>query len=241
MQPLLYGELVPWYRLLDPPADHLDEAMWFQAAFERTALPRPETLLELGAGGGHTALHLKQSFRCVLTDLSEKMVALSRELNPDCEHVVGDMRTLRLGRTFDVILVHDAVAYMTTEDDLIAAARTAFVHTRPGGAAIFAPDCMRETFREQTELLSGDDGSRSLRCLMWTWDPNPADDTYAVDFGYLLRDGQSMKAVHDRHVEGVFPKATWFRLLQTVGYQVETMRRPLGDDQFDEIFLCRRP
>jgi SAM-dependent methyltransferase len=241
MQPLLYGELVPWYRLLDPPADHLDEAVAFQAAFERTASPRPQTLLELGAGGGHNAFHLKQRFACTLTDLSEEMVRLSRELNPECEHLVGDMRSLRLGRTFDVILVHDAVAYMTKPDDLLAAARTAFVHTRSGGAAIFAPDCLRETFREDTELIAGNDGARSLRCLMWTWDPDPTDDTYTVDFGYLLRDGQNVKAVYDRHVEGVFPRATWFRVLETAGYRVETMARPLGDDNFDEIFLCRRP
>ena len=34
-----------------------------------------------------------------LVDLSEEMLAVSRELNPECEHLQGDMRTLRLGRT----------------------------------------------------------------------------------------------------------------------------------------------
>jgi hypothetical protein len=238
---LLYGDLVPWYRLLDPPADHLEEASCYQAAFERAVSPRPETLLELGAGAGHNALHLKRRFRCTLTDLSEPMLALSRGLNPECEHAAGDMRTLRLGRTFDTVLVHDAVAYMTTEDDLLAAARTAFVHTRPGGAAVFAPDCVRETLREETELLTGDDGARALRGLMWTWDPDPADDTCAVEFALLLRDGDRVQAVHDRHLEGAFPRATWHRLLASAGYRVGTMERPLGDGRFDEVFLCRRP
>ena len=50
------------------------------------------------------------------------------------------MRTLRLQRQFDAVLVHDAVAYMTTRADLAAlVAATAFAHTRPGGAALFAP------------------------------------------------------------------------------------------------------
>ena len=40
MQPLLYRDLVPWYRLVDPPADHLDEAACYQAAFESAASPR---------------------------------------------------------------------------------------------------------------------------------------------------------------------------------------------------------
>jgi len=54
MKPLLYGELVPWYRLVDPPAEHLDEAASYQAALERAALPRPETLLDLGAEAATT-------------------------------------------------------------------------------------------------------------------------------------------------------------------------------------------
>jgi len=33
-----------------------------------------------------------------LTDLSPQMLTMSRELNPECAHVQGDIRTLRLGR-----------------------------------------------------------------------------------------------------------------------------------------------
>lgn len=240
MQPLLYSDLVPFYRLIDPPEDHRDEAASYQAAFER-ALEQPQTLLELGAGAGHNASHLTARFRCTLTDLSEPMLDLSRQLNPQCEHLAGDMRTLRLGRTFDVVLVHDAVAYMTSEPDLAAAIATAFVHTRPGGAAIFAPDCLRETFCESADSSGGTSGTRAVQYLAWQWDPDPSDDTMVVDYAFLLRNGSDLKAVHDRHIEGLFPRATWQRLLTAAGYLVETFPRPLGDDQFDECFLCRRP
>jgi SAM-dependent methyltransferase len=241
MDPLLYGELVAWYRLVDPPEDHLDEAIVFSRAFERVIAPRPETLLELGSGAGHNALHLKEHFRCTLSDLSEPMLGLSRELNPTCEHVAGDMRTLRLGRVFDAVLVHDAITYMTSEDDLRAALTTAFVHTRPGGAAIFAPDAFKETFADHAELLSADDGGRSLRGVMWTWDPDSGDQTCAVDFAFLLREGASVRAVHDHHVEGLFSRLKWQELLTEVGYQTEVMPRPLGGGEHDEIFLGRRP
>lgn len=241
MDPKLYRELVPWYHLVDPPEDHQDEAECFQAAFERVVSPSPQTLLELGSGAGNNGLHLKRRFTCTLAELSEDMLALSRQQNPDCEHVLGDMRTLRLGRTFDVVLVHDAVCYMLTEEDLLAAAQTAFVHTRPGGAAIFAPDAYRETFEDSTETLMEDRGGRSLRALMWTWDPHPEDNTYVVDFAFLLREGDTIKSVHDQHVEGLFSFETWRRVLARAGFQVETIKRPLGDGAFDDIFLCRRP
>lgn len=239
--PALYSDLVPWYHLVDPAEDHLDEADAFEAAYMRAVALTPATLLELGSGAGHNAVHLKRRFRCTLTDVSEPMLSLNRRLNPECEHLLGDMRTLRLGRTFDTVLVHDAVCYMTTEDDLLASARTAFLHTRPGGAAIFAPDCVRETFRETSDVITGDDGTRALRCVAWTWDPDPADSQAVVDFAFLLREGTTITAVHDRHVEGLFSRDTWEGLLASAGYDVETMHRPIGEGAVDDIFLCRRP
>lgn len=242
MRQLLYRELVPWYRLLDPPEDHADEAASYQAALERACSPRAETLLELGSGAGHNALHLKRRFRCTLTDLSEEMLGLSRALNPECEHQLGDMRTLRLGRTFDAVLVHDAVMYMTTLDDLRAVVRTAFAHTRPGGAALFAPDYVRESFREHSVLHATEDGARALRCLDWAWDPDPKDDTFVTEYGFLLRDGDTVTAVHDRHVEGLFARAAWLDVLTGAGYRVELVERPLDEEgETDEVFLCRRP
>ncbi len=240
MKMALYSDLVPWYHLVDPAEDHRDEADAFEAAFTRGAVVPPATLLELGSGAGHNALHMKRRFQCTLTDLSPQMLARSQGLNPECEHVPGDMRTIRLGRTFDTVLVHDAIVYMTSEEDLLAAARTAFVHTAPGGRAVFAPDCVRETFRETSEVISGDDGTRAMRCVAWTWDPDPRDCTANVEFAFLLREGTTVTAVHDRHVEGLFTRATWKRVLASAGYTVATMHRPIGDGEFDDVFLCTR-
>jgi trans-aconitate methyltransferase len=76
----------------------------------------------------------KARFSVVLVDRSPGMLEVSRALNPECDHVEGDMRTVRLGRQFDCVFVHDAVCYMTTEADLRAAIETAYVHCAPGGA-----------------------------------------------------------------------------------------------------------
>src|SRR3972149_1508073 len=61
----------------------------------------PHTVLELGSGGGNNASHMKAHFKLTLVDRSPAMLAVSRALNPECEHLEGDMRTLRLGRGFD--------------------------------------------------------------------------------------------------------------------------------------------
>lgn len=242
----IYHDLTPWYRLLDPPGDHAAEAALYRAAFDRVVAPPAESLLELGSGAGHNALFLKEAYTCTLADPSEPMLGLSRELNPACEHVRGDMRTVRLGRTFDAVLIHDAIVYMHTTEDLRAAAETAYVHLRPGGAAIFAPDCVRETFRESSDDHEGVDGERAMKCLAWMWDPDPSDTQYTVDYAFLLRSGNEVRAVHDRHIEGLFDEATWQRVLSEVGFAVEPLDRPLDPEEkdggyTDRVFLGLRP
>lgn len=237
----IYGDLVDWYPLLDPVDDHAEEVAAFVAALERATSGPRETLLELGSGAGNNAYHAKQRYACTLSDVSRSMLGLSRRLNPECEHITGDMRTLRLDRTFDAVLVHDALVYMTTERALAEAIDTAFTHTRPGGAAVFAADYFAETFQDETQLIEGSDGDRALRCLEWAWDPDPTDTTYRVDYALLLRDGDEVRAVHDQHVEGVFPRATWLRLFRAAGYEPEVFERPIGGGEVDEVFVCRRP
>ena len=141
----IYNEFADWFHLLTHPRDYADEAADYVRLIHG-ALPAARTLLELGAGGGNNASHMKRHFTCTLTDLSPRMLAVSRSINPDCEHIQGDMRELRLGRQFDAVFVHDAVEYMVSLDDLSRAVQTAYVHTRPGGVALFVPDGTSETF-----------------------------------------------------------------------------------------------
>jgi SAM-dependent methyltransferase len=239
----LYSELTPWYRLIDPLEDHEDEAAAYVAGLLGGIEGAAGSLLELGSGAGNNAFYMKRHFRCTLADLSEPMLALSRAINPECEHIVGDMRTLRLDRTFDAVFVHDAVVYLTTEADVLAMAETAYAHTRTGGAALIAPDHLRETLRESTEVIEGADGDRALRCLAWTWDPDPNDTCYTVDYACVLREGTRTRMVHDQHLEGVFSERDWHRMLGAAGFSVETIHRPLGDasnGETDNVFLCRR-
>ena len=239
--PLLYWDLADWFHLLTAPEEYAEEAAVYQDELSRAAASPPETLLELGSGGGNNAFHLKPRFRCTLTDLSPAMLEVSRRINPECEHVAGDMRSLRLGRVFDAVLVHDAVMYLTTEAELRQAMETAFVHCRAGGAVLFAPDCVRESFAPKTDHGGHDGEGRSLRYLEWTWDPDPSDSTYFADFAYLLREGRELRAVSDRHVEGLFPRGTWKRLLEDVGFVLRA-QRPFTDGQdSNELFIVTRP
>ena len=144
-QPRLYRDLADWYPLLTPVADYAEEASFYRRLFETHCQQPPRTLLDLGSGGGHNAAHLKATLTCTLVDLAPAMLELSRRLNPECEHLQGDMRSIRLGRAFDCVLVHDAVSYMASRADLASAIATAFEHTAPGGVASLPLPAPRST------------------------------------------------------------------------------------------------
>lgn len=239
----LYADLAGWWPLISPPDEYTEEAA-FVAALLGSADRPVRTLLELGSGGGHNAVHLKRAVSMTLVDLSADMLTMSRELNPECEHIQGDMRTLRLGRTFDAVFVHDAVEYMTTVDQLRSAMATAFVHCEPGGQVIFMPDHTREIFAPSSGH-GGSDGAdgRAARYLEWTTDPDPADDWVETVYVFVLRDTDgAVDVVHETHRTGLYPRATWLRLLADAGFNATIVTERSDEDRpVRDVFVGRRP
>jgi SAM-dependent methyltransferase len=244
MADVFYGDLAPWWPLISPVEDYQDEALYFRSLFgeHKRGLPQ-RSLLELGSGGGHIASYFAGDFELTLVDLSSSMLEVSRQLNPSAIHVCGDMRTVRLNREFDVVFIHDAIDYMTTETDLQRALMTAFVHLKPGGIAIFVPDDTQGLF-EPGDDSGGSDGEdgRAVRFLEWTIDPDPTDTVVRTDYLFLLRhaDGTTQTATETHHL-GLFPRETWLRVLAEVGFEARRISETTSDDRVPrDVFIATR-
>jgi SAM-dependent methyltransferase len=238
-----YTDLAEWWPLISAPDDYAEEAA--EALRLLRSATRPvRDVLELGSGGGNNALHLKADLDLTLVDLNPEMVEVSKRLNPECVHGVGDMRAVRLGRTFDAVFVHDAIDYMLTEEDLRAAMVTTFEHCRPDGVAVLMPDATAETWEPGTEHGGHDapDG-RAARYLAWDWDPDPSDAEVTTEYAFVLRESDGRTAVvHETHHSGLFPAATWLRLLGEVGFQPRAEIEHTDDDRRPRtIFVAHRP
>ena len=239
----LYSELADWFHLVTHPSEYAGEAAHLIEVVEALCEGPAETLLELGAGGGNTASHLKARFRCTLTDLAPEMLAQSRSLNPDCEHVLGDMRSVRLGRRFDVVLAHDATSYLTREEDVVALAQTAATHLRSGGVALFCVDDTAETFEPGLDSGGFDDpDGRGARYFSWSHPPAPGEMVYPADYVFLLREADgAVRCVHDRHWIGALPRAQWEGVLRGAGLQAlqpDTVD-PFADERV--LFVAQKP
>jgi hypothetical protein len=229
----LYADLVWLYPQVSDRDAYAAEAAQISRAIRRK-LPsiskrRKPTLLELGVGAGHLLSHLTDAFEAVAVDLVPEMLEYSRSINPGVEHVVGDMKTVRLGRMFDATMIHDAIHYMLTEEDLLAAMRTCHAHLQRSGVAVFVPGYVKETFLEgdvSHALRLHADGE--LGYIAQAHDPDPTDDTYQLNFLLPRREGMRIIVEEDRHTCGLFPTATWMRLLDEAGFDARKPRTLSG-------------
>lgn len=241
--PRLYTDLAGWFHLLTDPSDYAEEADFYLATLAHAADRPVATILELGSGGGNNASHMKRHAALTLVDAAPAMLELSQTINPECEHVVGDMRTVRLDRHFDAVFIHDAIGYLTTLEDVRAAIETAAVHLKPGGAVLVAPDHVAETFRPSTSTGGHGDGHRALAYEEKTWDPDPTDTTYVADFTYRLsEEGSEERVIEDRHELGLFPRSAWLEVLDGVGLTASIA--PFDHSEVDytlEVFVGRAP
>jgi len=239
--PRLYYDLAHLWPILSPPEDYVTEAAGIRAVLHETLGPaRPDkrhSILELGTGGGHTLHHLCREFDCVAVDLSEAMLDNARRLNPNVQHHVGDMRTFRMDRTFDAVLVHDAIDYMTTEDDLLVVFATAEAHLRTGGILILAPTEVAETFEDHAvEHDHNVEGELCVTYATYQHDPDPTDTTVESVMVYFLRDHGRLRVEVDRHTLGLFTTDTWMTLLDQAGFDASLRQLTNGQSPHDRQY-----
>ncbi len=244
--PRLYTDLAALWTLVSPPEGYAAEAVHWREALRAHLGEGRHHLLELGVGGGNNLSHLTDDFDATAVDASEAMLVNSRRLNPGVTHHVGDMRSVRLGRTFDAVVIHDAIGYLTSEDDLRRTFETAAAHLRPGGLLVCAPDWYRETFEGPRASLHGPRGSveggPSVTFLEYAYDADPADTTMQVVYVFLVHRGAEVEVVEDRHTLGLFPRGTWLARMEEAGFTVGRRPYPVHADGHEAWLLtgvCR--
>ncbi len=239
----LYTDLAwLWPMWGDPAEEYAHYCRHVTGLIERHAERPPGTLLDIGCGGGKNVFSLKRRFGVTGVDLSPAMLALARDLNPESTFVQGDMRTFRLGRTFDAVLMDDALSYMTCLADLVAALRTASAHLSHGGVLVVTPDVTTETFRQNrtTATPATRTGTRDALDVVFVenvYDPDPADEQYETTVLYLIRDHGQLRIETDHWTMGLFSLDTWRRVLRETGFEVHQGRYDAGEDEYT-VFTC---
>lgn len=238
----LYSDLAWLWPMWGDPATEYAHYCEHVTALVRQYAARPAaSLLDIGCGGGKNVFNLKRDFTVTGLDVSPAMLAQAEALNPECTFVHGDMRTFSLGRTFDAVLVDDAIAHMNCRADVMAALRAAYAHLNPGGVLVVTPDETIETFQQNrtTTTPVARDGVHVV-FLENVYDPDPTDEQYETTIVYLIRDHGSLRMETEHWTMGLFSLDTWRHLLRDTGAHVhEELYRP-GEHVYT-VFACVKP
>lgn len=137
-----FGRYAPYYDLLNREKPYQAEVDYVEGRLRRTSKGL-ETILELGSGTGvHGQILAEKGFQVLGVEQSADMVSIALERgrgrHGQFQCRTGDIRTVRLGRTFDaVISLFHVVSYMTSDEDFDAVVQTAHSHLAAGGIFLF--------------------------------------------------------------------------------------------------------
>lgn len=219
-------------------AEYADYSERVKALINQYAQRPVKTLLNIGCGGGKNVYNLKRRFMVTGLDISQTMLAQAQQLNPDCVFVQADMRDFSLGRTFDAILMDDAISYMCTREDFAAAFRAAHAHLAPGGVLITTPDVTTESFvQNRTQTTTAHRDALEVVFIENVFDPEPRDTTYETTIVYLIREHGRLRIASDHWTLGLFSMDIWRTVLSDTGFAVHENAYSLGEDDYS-IFAC---
>ncbi|UCD17198.1 MAG: methyltransferase domain-containing protein [Candidatus Zixiibacteriota bacterium] len=238
----LYRDLAwTWPLIISPPEEYVEEGGFFTEKIRQYERLKTRTLLDLGCGGGHMDWVMKKDFAITGIDINEPILMEARKLNPEVEYEVGDMRAVRLGKTFDAVMIHDAIAYMQTPEELQAAFLTAYEHLKPNGLVItYCEEWPGHFMQNRSKLRTGSKGKIDYAVLENYYDLDPSDNTYELTFIYLIRREGHLDIQTDRHILGMFPPDEWRRIIRDIGYELiedKFTHSEFPEDEYYPMFL----
>lgn len=231
---IAYNELAWTEDWLADPSGLEGEAGHYVSVIKAHSSSAPGTMLHLGSGAGGMDRVFKRHFTVTGVDLSPGMLARARAAHPDIEYIEGDMRSLRLGRTFDVVAIPDSIDYMASLDDLNKAIRTATQHLKPGGILLVVGKTA-ETFRNNNFAYTGEKEGIHVTVLENNHVDPHRPNTYEAILVYLIRRNGELTIHTDCHILGLFPQACWDEVFRDNGL---SMSQSSLDGVYDRYLLA---
>ena len=243
-----YSDFAWTEHIIAPPEMYVEETNLFSKIIKEHSEIKASTLLHLGCGAGGNDYTFKRHFKVTGLDISENMLEIAGNLNPEVLYLNGDMRTIRLNECFDAVAIPDSIGHMTTVDDLHKVILTAYKHLRSGGVLLIVAH-ISEEFKENNFVYTGSKGEVEITLFENNYVPDPAGTTYEATFVFLIRRNGKLEIHSATDTIGLFKLSTWLDLLKEIGLEVKQMKLAHSYDRFlireGEypllMFVCNKP
>jgi dTDP-3-amino-3,6-dideoxy-alpha-D-glucopyranose N,N-dimethyltransferase len=140
MSTKLYSNLAKYYDLIYSHKDYQTDANYQQQLFAKYQKSIGKELLEVACGTGNYLQFYERKFNATGIDLNPGMIAEAKKRLKKTDLKVGDMRTFKLNKQYDVITcLFSSIAYMRNAKDLQKTIQNFSNHLKPGGVIIISP------------------------------------------------------------------------------------------------------
>ncbi len=227
-----YEAIAPVY---DDFTAHHDYDLWLGLLLPKVEAQelRGDRLLDVACGTGKSFLPmLEKGWKVTACDISARMVAVARgKVGPEVELSVQDMRELPVLGSFDLVCcLDDAVNYLLSQEELVAALTHMAANLAPHGRLLFDANTLqtyRTFFAEHVELESG--GRRMIWDGLGDGMAEPgsiAESEFRVE---PLQPGAGAPIEPERHRQRHFPEADVRAALDAAGLELLDMYAHLDD------------
>jgi len=258
----VFGAYSQYYDLLYKDKDYAGEAAYVRSLIERYH-PGARSVLDLGCGTGRHALLLAESgYRMTGVDRSPDMLqAANAQLASATPaqaaryaasgaapiFVEGDVRTVRTGQKFDVVVsLFHVMSYQTSNADLKAALRTIREHLLPGGVVIFdcwyGPAVLTDRPSVRSKHLENDAIAvvRDATPVLYA-NRNCVDVNYRVQI--MDKHSGAREELHETHTMRYLFAPEVELLLSASGFELKDSaefmtNEPLGFDTWNAVFVA---
>jgi SAM-dependent methyltransferase len=206
----VFDEYARYYDLLYRDKDYQAETE-FIVSLMKSHSPQAKFVLEMGCGTGiHAKLIAEAGYdvsgidlsETMLTSANERKLGLAQELRTQLNFALGDVRTYRASKKFDVVLsLFHVFSYQTSNKDLNAAFQTASEHLEPGGTLIFdywyGPAVLSQQPETRVKRMSDNDLSivRIAESRM-----DDIRSTVEVNFETTIRTSKLTEVIRETHM-----------------------------------------
>jgi SAM-dependent methyltransferase len=252
----VFGDYGKYYNLIYKDKDYASEVDYIERLIKKNS-SLAKTIFNLGCGTGrHDILLAEKGFSLTGVDLSEEMLSAAMDQkgmmgydNSQIEYFPGDVRSIRLEKTFDVVIsLFDVMSYQTENSDLKRAFETAAIHLEEGGIFIFdcwygpgvlsdPPTVRVKEFENENIILT-----RIANPIM-----HPDKNLVDVHYHLFVRDKTTRKVeeIRENHAMRYLFKPEIAMLFDNVGFEMisfsEFMRDSLpGPCTWDVCFIGRK-
>lgn len=215
-----YNELAWTEDFLADASEYENEVGEYINMIKSAAKKPVHTVLHLGCGAGGHDRYFKKHLKVTGVDISVGMLNKAKAVNPEIEYIEGDMRTIRLDRQFDCVVIPDSIDYMVSLDELKQAMQTSAIHLKPGGVLLIVGKT-EETFKNNNFAYTGVKDDIHVTLLENNYINPYVSNTYEITMVYLIRHKGKLTKYIEESVAGLFSQSTWDNALRKSGFIME--------------------